>query len=110
MYKAIFYIDGIEGMFEGYTDGSNWNGWATPYFTYEEGERIMDAITELHKQDDELPIRGEVGYYDEAEDAFIVPGEGDNEAEIFYGMDIKINGKKIRVYPIGNGSWIWDEY
>ena len=40
MKKALFQInDGP--IYMGYTSGARWNGWATPYFTFEEAQKLQ---------------------------------------------------------------------
>jgi hypothetical protein len=59
MYKSKFtFSDGTE-EFEGYTDGTLWNGWANVFFTREQLVEVMspydvkflDAHTPLNKRD-----------------------------------------------------------
>lgn len=38
MKKALFQIENSP-MYMGYTDGTRWNGWATPFFTLEEAKK-----------------------------------------------------------------------
>lgn len=39
MFKSKFQID--DGpIYEGYTNGNHWNGWACPYFTREVADQI----------------------------------------------------------------------
>lgn len=97
-----FTIDSIPGArYSGYTDGTEWNGFARPLFTYE------TALQVLH---DSEP-NGFRWTYVEAEDAFQVESDfqPDDEPDVFAGMAVSVNGIQIRVYPIGSGSWIWSE-
>jgi hypothetical protein len=41
MKKAIFYIDGGNGYYCGYTNGQQWNGWAMPYLSKSEILRML---------------------------------------------------------------------
>lgn len=43
MYISKFNIDGEEDLFEGYTDGTLWNGWANVCFTREQVSMLLDA-------------------------------------------------------------------
>jgi len=43
MRKAIFYIDGGTGYYQGYTKDELWNGWKVPYFTREEMNRVLKS-------------------------------------------------------------------
>lgn len=95
MRAAEFVIDtfGSEA-FDGFTLGETWNGWARPYFTFEQALRILEA----HHS------RGQKGWYDESEDAFSFE-MGEGEVDSFPAESIE--GRKL--YPIGAGCWIWEE-
>jgi len=41
-YKAQFAVDD-DTTFEGYTNGTRWNGYGVPYFTEDEARRVVDA-------------------------------------------------------------------
>ena len=86
MQKSMFTIDGIEAMFEGHTDGSHWNGWACPYFTKEVADQTMTCSEPMMTYDTYTYVIDEDNTY------------------YFQGMDID----GIHLYPIGNGSWVWD--
>lgn len=98
MHKSLFTIDGFYAIFEGYTDGRHWNGWACPYFTKEIAENIMH-INNAYYTFGEWQMR-----YDEEQDAFIREYE-DEEPEVFKGYDID----GLHLYPIGTCCWIWDD-
>jgi len=98
MKKAKFTINGWldiseKGMFEGYTDGSKWNGCEKPYFTKEECIRMIPFIQ---------PTR-----YDDATDTFIV--ESDGGKKVYESEVIVVKGEKVKVFAIGNGCWRWKE-
>lgn len=98
MKKSLFTIGGFDGIFEGYTDGKHWNGWACPWFTKEVAEQIMRANNESYCG---------VAYqmqYNEKQDAFIRVEE-DNEPYVVKGYDID----GLHLYPIGNMCWVWDD-
>lgn len=135
MRKTKFNIGDSENIYEGYTDGRLWNGWATPYFTKE----VADKMTKDYE---------EAMYYEERLDAYIVVDNNhDNlidsgakdlvdrifkyaqpdmtrdyevknivsillglDFEVFRGEDIEVNGEILHLYDIGNSCWIWDEY
>ena len=42
--KAYFSIDGDYRFYEGYHYGTNWNGWAMPYFTKEIADEIVKNV------------------------------------------------------------------
>lgn len=99
--KAAFCIDSIPGIhFDGYHDGSDWNGFACPYFEYQKAEQILQASEK----------NGFNWTYNEQEDAFKVRSSIDPieyEPEIFQGEMITFQSNQIKVYPIGAYSWIW---
>jgi hypothetical protein len=95
MRQARFVIDFLGDLeFEGYTRGEDWNGFACPYFSFDQAQKIVDAWIKS----------GSNASYDSANDIFsflMHNGETDSFSAIDY------NGMKI--YPIGNGCWIWSE-
>ncbi|MEA3208550.1 MAG: hypothetical protein QOE70_1607 [Chthoniobacter sp.] len=94
---ALFAIEGIVGDFEGWSDGRHWNGWAMPHFEFSQAERVVAALD---------PDKGR---YDAAADAFITITT-DGEKEMWTGEMIALpDGGTAKVYPVGAGSWIWDE-
>lgn len=95
MRPANFTIDVFgDQSFEGFTSGEYWNGWARPYFTFEQGQRIAAA----HR------AQGMKAWYDEGEDAFSFEMNG-GEIDTFTAE--AIGGSKL--YAIGAGCWIWED-
>lgn len=93
--KAQFKIETFPSeLFNGYTDGENWNGWVCPYFSFEEAQKIAEAHEKL------LNIQTR---YEESEDKFTF--EFPDETEEYKAL--MIEGKKL--YPIGSAAWIWEE-
>jgi hypothetical protein len=82
-------------VYIGYTNGDRWNGWATPYFTYEEAEKIQTSMPRL--------------LYDVNKDEFRIKYDGDDEPYIWKGEDIQTVDGKLHLYGIGAYSHIWDE-
>jgi hypothetical protein len=97
--KALFYIDGGP-IYTGYTNGDRWNGWATPYFTLEEAQRLQAEFN----QGDGLRM-----FYDCQADKFILQYDDDDEPYIWEGEDIQTVDGKLHLYGIGAYSHIWDE-
>lgn len=95
-------MDALEGeVFDGFTDGSDWNGWACPYFTKEIAEAVLIASRK----------NGYNYAYDQEQDVFVVKAEHepDNyESEVFEGEKLKFGDEEITVYGIGAYSWIWE--
>src|SRR5215213_4654130 len=95
MRTAKFIIDTYAEMtFEGFTLDETWNGWARPYFTFEQAQRIVQAHTSW----------GGKAWYDEGEDVFMFEFSRD-EVDAFpaESMDDR------KLYPVGAGCWIWEE-
>lgn len=94
MRKAEFTIETYgNNTFDGYTQDEDWNGWACPYFTLEEAQKIVD----MHKK------TGQKAGFNEDSNAFYFNVQDEEE---FY-QPVEIEGTKF--YPIGNSSWIWEE-
>lgn len=98
MKKSLFTIDGFEAIFEGYTQGQHWNGWACPYFTKKVADEIMRVNNESY-----CGVAYQIRY-DEKQDAFIQE-EGYDEPYVIKGIDID----GMHLYPIGTMNWIWDD-
>ena len=91
MFKSKFQIE--DGpIYDGYTNGNHWNGWACPWFTKEVADQIA---TEVNADAPYCTM-----HYDKANDAFVYKAKGDDEC--IY----KANTQGL--YPIGNGDWRWD--
>jgi len=92
-----FYLEGIDEEFQGWSDGSSWNGWEKPCFNREVAERILAAS----------------GYrwsYDASADEFTVVTSEEDEPERFTGEAIQLgDGGSVTAYFVGAGSWIWDK-
>lgn len=103
LHKARFAIDSIPSeIFEGYTSGETWNGWACPFFEKSEAERILKASEGNRYR----------WTYSPDVDAFTVYSEDADEevaSEVFEGVTANLDdGREIKVYGIGARSWIWD--
>lgn len=95
MRKAQFLIDLYgDKVFDGYTQGETWNGWACPYFTFEQAERLVQAHSE----------KGFRAWYDADSDAFSFEIEASDDIDSFSAQEIE----GIKLYPIGTGCWIWE--
>ncbi len=107
-------LTGEDTFFEGFTRGESWNGFSCPYFTFEQGQRIVEATNkaaaEWHLRDPEFNTF--YGRYDSQRDAFVFyyKLEADSQTpeqdwDIFPGE--MLEGMKL--YPIGAGGWAWTE-
>lgn len=96
--EKTFSIECMDN-FKGYTDGTTWNGWECPKFTYEVGMEIVGNFTSFTYQ----------GLYNKEMQSFEFRNtESDEELEIFDKEEIMVNGKLLEVYTIGDG-WVWEE-
>jgi transcriptional regulator with XRE-family HTH domain len=101
--KAFFKIETINNQtFEGYTAGEEWNGWAYPYFTFEQAGEILKAFKSLKT----FSGKSLNAYYDEKTDSFYFETDSEDEIEEFSVVEIE----NQKLYPIGAGSWIWETY
>lgn len=98
--KSSFNIDDGE-MLNGYTNGSTWNGWACPYFDFENATKLANQFMD---NDDSKML------YDTKKDTFFYKVEWDEIVEEWMGEDIEVNGEIVHVYPIGAYCWVWDEW
>lgn len=92
MHKAVFTIGDSSNVYIGYTDGTLWNGWATPSFELSEARKVM--------LDYNLK-------YDSKTDTFI---SDDDIVATWQGYDIQTPEGTKHVYNIGAYSWVWDTY
>jgi hypothetical protein len=61
MRRTRFVIDYLSSQeFEGYTRGEDWNGFAYPYFTFDQAQRLVKAWQEQRQK----------AHYDEANNQF----------------------------------------
>lgn len=75
MHESAFEIDDNIAIYDGYTDGTHWNGWACPWFTNEIALEIVDAYNAL------MPDNEPRAIYNETEDTFIFYGYDEAETE-----------------------------
>ena len=100
MRKSVFALCEDHNAYIGYTSGRLWNGWATPYFTLEEAQRLQ---ADFNKGIDTPML------YDVAKDEFRIQYDDCDEPYIWKGEDIQtVDGIK-HLYGIGAYSHIWDE-
>lgn len=100
MYKSLFTLDALENAsFEGWTDGTLWNGWATPRFELAEAQKLIEAFIQA----------GEKAWYDEAQDAFCFQVEGYDEPERYPSSTIQTGEGELKVYAIGAYGWTWEK-
>lgn len=82
MLESAFEIDDNIAIYNGYTDGTHWNGWACPWFTKETALEIADAHNALMNEFNALlPKNKSYAIYNETEDTFIFYGYDEAETE-----------------------------
>jgi hypothetical protein len=111
-YKTKFYIMDVRDdrdLFEGYTHGEYWNGWACPYFTLEEGKRLIAYLNDLHKQEgyENMPVPTQKHRYDAETDQFYIMDDNDEYEPLIYGR-VDIEGLPP-LYEIGSWYWVWSD-
>jgi|ERR1044071_1407282 hypothetical protein len=95
--RGRFALADSEEAFDGWTDGRCWNGWEMPRFEKSEADRLVRSLG------------NERARFDAVRDAFVTLAQ-DGEEEVWVGEQIIItDGSAMKVYPVGAGSWIWDE-
>ena len=101
MNKKVFTIGNYENTYVGYTDGSKWNGWATPYFTYLTALEVMYDYNEC--------VGEERMKYDPIYDQFYILDKESGELEVWKGKQYATEEGIVCLYGIGAYSWVWDE-
>ncbi|MDQ1612120.1 MAG: hypothetical protein QOG00_2051 [Pyrinomonadaceae bacterium] len=100
--ETKFSIDTLGNrLFDGFTIGEEWKGWACPYFTFEQSLRVVKAFNENEWFDGGKVI----AHYNAEKDMFRFFFESTGESDDFTANDIE--GQKL--YPIGASCWIWEE-
>lgn len=99
MRKTRFVIDTNEKTYEGYTDGTLWNGWECPWFTKEVADEMMA----------DLRNEGVETEYCEKTDSYIIKDDNNETPDVFDGAYVKTKDGVLHLYPVGAWCWIWDE-
>jgi len=91
LVKQLFTINGNE-WFEGYHNPSqDWNGFACPYFTRENGESICQSLN----------CKFENGQFVDTEN---------EDGELFEAIEKDTQDGILTLYPIGAYYWVWEVY
>lgn len=95
-------------LFEGWTDGELWNGWATPVFEYEEARRMMDVHNKMEPLDPEDTPQA---WYEGDKDRFCFIEMGaDREVEYYAAYKQEAEGEVRKLHGVGTWYWTWEEY
>ena len=101
MNKKVFTIGDYENAYVGYTDGSKWNGWATPYFTY------LTALEVMYDYNED--VGEEIMKYNPIYDQFYILDKESGELKVWKGKQYATEEGIVCLYGIGAYSWVWDE-
>ena len=98
--KTRFSLEGLdEESFEGYSDGSLWNGWEKPIFAFKAAQSVLDALGATWTlQEDKKVLRASLDL-----------GNGIEEVEWEAVLLDLPDGGSVQAYPIGAGSTTWEE-
>lgn len=98
--KAVFTIGQYPKAYIGYTNGDDWNGWATPHFELDEAKRVAEGFNECAEY---------LMEYDSIYDQFYILDTETKELETWKGIDYATAEGIKHLYGIGAYCWIWDE-
>lgn len=99
--KNVFVMGDFKYPHIGYTNGDDWNGWATPYFEIDEALAIMQ---EYNAEDHDFPM-----VYNKETDTFTIDEMGGFDSYSWKGINCKTEEGIKHLYGIGAYSWIWDD-
>ena len=98
--KTFFVLEGLDDQeFEGFTDGSSWNGWEKAYFALKSAQSVLDALGAVWVFDEDKKVLK----------ANLDSGSGLEEYEWEAETLPLPDGGTIQAYPIGSGEFIWEE-
>lgn len=98
--KTFFYLEGLDDQeFEGFTDGSSWNGWEKPYFALKASQSVLDALGAVWVFDEEKKVLR----------ANLDAGNGHEEYEWEAETLPLPDGGTVQAFAIGSGELIWEE-
>lgn len=94
-----FTIDLLDSKtFKAYTQDEDWNGFACPYFNYNQTQNLLDAWISAGR---------DAKYETETDQFTFEVDSGENAKDYDSFLAVEIDGLKF--YPIGAFSWIWEE-
>ena len=94
--RGRFPLADGETAFDGWSNGELWNGWAMPRFEFGVCGVILKSIGDKRAR------------FDGKRDAFVTVSNGEEELWPVELVTIS-DGTRIKVYPVGAGSWTWEE-
>jgi hypothetical protein len=98
--KARFTLEGLDDQsFEGWSDGSLWNGFEKPLFELDDACLVLEALgVDCSHDPSRLLLR-----------AFIDQGEGLEEVSWAAEKIEAADGGFVEVFGVGAGAWMWDQ-
>ena len=101
MRPGRFQIDGLAGVYEGFTRGETWNGFAVPFFLLAEARRVADDFAAQPPTPD-----GQTrAQYDADRDVIRLFDPSADDWDEF--EPVEVDGRSL--YPVGARYWTWDE-
>jgi hypothetical protein len=128
-----FDFDEWTSTIPAWTNGDRWNGWGCPHFEREVIEKAIDDgligdgnfVDAILLDEGALTLQANTGTLpadhdwsevvallkagEEVYDYEIAPGVK-IQAEFFPAATIIVGGREIETYPLGAGSWCWNQY
>lgn len=98
-----FVIADGDTIFEGYyREDMRWNGWMMPQLTFASAMQLVEKAR----------LWGDASLrYDAEQDAFIYScGDCPDEDEVYSAFILEVEGKEVKTYGVGAGSWVWDKH
>ena len=93
MKKALFTLDCSENVYNGFTDGSTWNGWFMPWLPLSEVQRFLSL--------ESFPPDCGPRFVWEGSDLIELSEDGERDSTPVKIID------GLLCYQLGNG-WVWD--
>ena len=95
-HRGSFTLADSEALFDGWSNGELWNGWAKPRFELAVCRQILKSLGDGRAR------------FEEKADAFVTVSNGEEEAWPAESVTIT-DGSRIKLYPLGAGAWTWEE-
>lgn len=96
-----FRIDGLDGIYDGFSRGETWNGFAVPYFPLAEARRIASDFAAQPPSLDGQAL----GEYDADRDLVRLRDPSSDDWD--ETPCIEVDGRSL--YPVGAHLWTWEE-
>ena len=98
--KTRFCLEGLDDQtFEGYTDGTHWNGWELPYFELKTAQSVLDTLGAVWTLDEEKNLLH----------ARMDLGNGIEDFEWEAKLLSLPDGGWVKGHNLGAGGLIWEE-